>query len=272
MDLTLALLLVVVGVFAATYGSLVGSAGGFMVVPILILLSPESSPAFLTAISLSGILMAGLSSSWAYHRIGRIDYRSGLAFAPPGILGAILGVIIVHQISASLFRIILGIVLVITGSFLLVRHSKQGYMGSWGGVSHRYIEDREGGVYEYRFNMLLGLVANFLVGIIKSLFGIGGGLIFTPFAISVLGFPVLVATATSVFTLVFTTIAALMSHIVIGTFAEGNLQLMPVALGMAIGGQIGPRIARRVRGTFVARLLAGTLMTIGASIIVSQLL
>lgn len=272
MELIFALMLVGVGIFAATYGSLVGSAGGFVVLPILIILSPESSPAFLTAISLSGILMAGLSGSWAYHRIGRIDYRSGLAFALPGILGAILGVIIVHQISASLFRIMLGIVLVMTGLFLVARHSKQGYAGTWGGVSHRYIEDQEGGVYEYRFNMLLGLSASFLVGIIKSLLGIGGGLIFTPFAIGVLGFPVLVATATSVFTLVFTTIAALLSHIVVGTFAEGNLLLMPVALGMAIGGQIGPRIARRVGGVFVARLLAGTLMVIGASIVAGQLL
>ena len=85
MAIALVLLMIGVGIFAATYGSLVGSAGGFVVMPIL-LLSTESSPALLTAISLTGILMAGLSGSWAYHRLGLIDYRSALAFAVPGIL------------------------------------------------------------------------------------------------------------------------------------------------------------------------------------------
>ena len=63
MDIALVLLDIGVGIFAATYGSLVGSSDGFVVVPILLLLSPESSPALLTAISLTGILMAGLSGS-----------------------------------------------------------------------------------------------------------------------------------------------------------------------------------------------------------------
>ena len=43
MDIALVLLMIAVGIFAATYGSLVGSAGGFVVVPILPL-SPEPSP------------------------------------------------------------------------------------------------------------------------------------------------------------------------------------------------------------------------------------
>ena len=270
MDIALVLLMIGVGIFAATYGSLVGSAGGFVLMPILLLISTESSPALLTAISLTGILMAGLSGAWAYHRLGLIDYRSALAFAVPGVLGAILGVRIVHQISPSVFRIILGIMLMMLGASLLRHPSHNVYTRRRRGVSHRYIEDRQGGVYEYRFNLPLGLVANFGIGILKSLFGIGGGLIFTPFAITVLGFPTLVAAATSVFTLVFTTIAAVLTHLAMGTFTEDSLRLLPVALGMAVGGQIGPRIARLVGGIFVTRLLAATLMVIGVSMAASQ--
>ena len=145
MDIALVLLMIGVGIFAATYGSLVGSAGGFVVMPIL-LLSTESSPALLTAISLTGILMAGLSGAWAYHRLGLIDYRSALAFAVPGVLGAILGVRIVHQISPSVFRILLGIMLMMLGAFLLRGPSHNVYTSSRRGVSHRYIEDRQGGM------------------------------------------------------------------------------------------------------------------------------
>ena len=202
--------------------------------------------------------------------MGLIDYRSALAFAVPGVLGAILGVRIVNQISPSVFRILLGIMLMMLGAFLLRRPSHNVYTSSRRGVSHRYIEDRQGGVYEYRFNLPLGLVVNFGIGILKSLFGIGGGLIFTPFAITVLHFPTLVATATSVFTLVFTTIAAVLTHLAMGTFTEDSLRLLPVALGMAVGGQIGPRIALLVGGIFITRLLAATLMVTGVSMVASQ--
>ena len=93
----------------------------------------------LTAISLTGILMAGLSGSWAYHRLGLIDYRSALAFAVPGDLGAILGVRIVHQISPSVFRIILGIMLMMLGASLLRHASHNVYTRRRRGVSHRCI-------------------------------------------------------------------------------------------------------------------------------------
>ena len=271
-DITIILLMIGIGILASTYGSLVGAGGGFIVMPILILISPESPPSLLTAISLTGVLMAGLSGAWAYHRLGLIDYRSAIAFAIPRIPGAILGVFIVHQISPSLFRIVLGVVLILAGATLLRRPVQNAIASTRKGLSYRYIQDRQGDVYEYRFNLPLGMAANFPVGTLSSLLGVGGGLIFTPFAITVLGFPTLIATATSVFTLVFTTLAALVTHVTTGTFSDGDLRLLPVALGMAVGGQIGPRIARRVGDKFVRRLLASTLMGIGASMAVSQFL
>jgi len=160
--------------------------------------------------------------------------------------------------------------LVLSGASLLRRPSHNVYSRRRRGVSHRYIEDRQGGVYEYRFNLPLGLVANFGIGILAALFGIGGGLIFTPFAVTVLGFPILVAVATSVFTLLFTVSAAVLTHIAMGTFTEESLRFLPVVFGMAVGGQIGPRIARRAGGIFVARLLAATLMVIGVWMAISQ--
>ena len=271
-DITIVLLMVGIGIFASTYGSLVGAGGGFIVMPILIFISPESPPALLTAISLTGVLMAGLSGAWAYHRLGLIDYRSAIAFAIPRIPGAILGVFIVHQIGPSLFRIVLGSMLILAGASFLRRPVHNALVSTRGGFGYRYLRDRQGDVYQYRFNLPLGMVANFPVGILSSLLGIGGGLIFTPFAITVLGFPTLIATATSVFTLVLTTVAALVTHVATGTFSEGGLQLFPVALGMTVGGQIGPRIARRVGDKFVRRLMASTLIVIGASMAASQFL
>ena len=270
MDVTLALALVGVGVFASIYGSMVGTGGGFIVVPVLIILSPDSSPALLTAISLTGVLMAGLSGTWAYRRLGLIDYRSAIAFALPGIPGALLGVLVVSHIDPYQFRVAFGVLLGVAGASLFLHPHEHGFTTWLWGTSRRRIVDREGNVHDYRFSMSLGLAASMGVGVMKGLFGIGGGLIFTPFAIAVLGFPTLVAAGTSIFTLTFTTAAAVLSHGAAGTFQEGGLRLLPVALGMALGAQVGPHFAQRLGGTFVARLLAGTLLLTGVAMSVAQ--
>jgi len=83
--------------------------------------------------------MAGLSGSWAYHRLGPIDYRSALAFAVPGDLGAILEGRVVHQISPSVFRIIQGIMLMMLAASLLRHPSHNVHTRRRRGVSHRCI-------------------------------------------------------------------------------------------------------------------------------------
>ena len=48
-----------------------------MLAPILLLLYPRESPETITCISLAVVFFNALSGSWAYARMGRIDYRSG---------------------------------------------------------------------------------------------------------------------------------------------------------------------------------------------------
>ncbi len=271
MDFSMILLLLAVGIFAAAYGSLVGSGGGFIVVPALTLLLPDAPPALLAATSLTGVLFAGLSGTLAYGRLRLIDYRSGLAFAGAMVPGALLGSLLVRALDLAQFRLLLGILLILVGGYLVLAAYRKVVTSGTRGGSHRRLVDRRGTAYEYRFSLPLGIAFSFVEGFVAALFGIGGGSLFTPFAIAVLGFPVLIAAATSVFTMNFISATAILTHLATGTIGGHTLTLLTVAFGMAVGGQVGPRIARRVGHRWVVPLLAGALVLVGVSMVVLSL-
>ena len=70
--------LIPLGVVVGTVGTMIGAGGGFLLVPVLLLMYPGVSPDNITAISLAVIFFNALSGTFAYSRMGRIDYRSGL--------------------------------------------------------------------------------------------------------------------------------------------------------------------------------------------------
>ena len=88
---TIAILLVLLGVVVGAFGTIVGSGGGFILTPILLLLYPHDRPATITAISLTAFFFNAASGSAAYAHQRRIDYRSGLAFAAAALPGCIAG-------------------------------------------------------------------------------------------------------------------------------------------------------------------------------------
>ena len=85
------LYLIPLGFVIGTYGTLIGAGGGFVLMPLLLVLYPEESPEVITGISLAVVFFNALSGSVAYAKMKRIDYRSGLLFSLATIPGAILG-------------------------------------------------------------------------------------------------------------------------------------------------------------------------------------
>ena len=102
----LALLVVAVGAF----GTIVGSGGGFILTPILLLLYPHEWAATLTAISLTAVFFNAASGSAAYARQRRIDYRSGLTFAAAALPGTIAGALVVGSVSRTAFDLVMAAV------------------------------------------------------------------------------------------------------------------------------------------------------------------
>src|SRR5262249_48831249 len=61
--------LVPIGALVRAFGTLIGAGGGFLLVPLLLLLYPGDQPETITSISLAGVFFNAFSGSIAYARM-----------------------------------------------------------------------------------------------------------------------------------------------------------------------------------------------------------
>src|SRR4030042_4661092 len=117
--------LIPLGFLIGTYGTLIGAGGGFILMPILLLLFPGENPELLTSISLAVVFFNAFSGSVAYAQMRRIDYRSGFLFSAATIPGAILGALTTAYIPRRLFDGIFGFLMIAASVFLLLRPNRK---------------------------------------------------------------------------------------------------------------------------------------------------
>lgn len=269
MDSTSSFLLILLGFLVGTFGTLIGAGGGFILVPVLLLLYPQLSPELITSISLAVVFFNALSGSVAYARMKRIDYKSAIAFAAATLPGAVIGAIITSYIPRHIFDIILGILLLVIAVFLLLR-PEQGALARTSvhsGFTHRTIIDKAGETYHYAFNIWTGIILSFFVGFLSSLLGIGGGIIHVPALTSLLNFPIHIATATSHFILAIMALAGTIVHIIQGNLKDGWLTALLIGAGVMAGAQAGAYLSHKVKGHFIVRALAVALLLVGVRLL-----
>ncbi len=269
-----------IGVFVGAYGTLVGAGGGFILVPLLLFLSPAETPAAITAASLAVIFVNSVSGTAAYARMRRISYKTGLLFAAFTIPGAVAGSYLVKFIPRELFGVVFGFLLIGAAVFISINRGRKTGLkqnaGTLGRNPRQYpvfdrVTDGEGTVHELSFNVWLGAGISLLIGVFSSMVGIGGGLIHVPVLTFLLGFPIHVATATSHFILVFTALAGVITHIIDGTFPSDLPRLIYLAAGAVTGAQLGALVSRRISAPWIAIGLAVALGLVGARLVATSL-
>ena len=259
--------LVPVGFLVGAFGTLVGAGGGFLLTPILLLAYPRESPEVITSISLAVVFANALSGSFAYARMRRIDFRSGLLLSLATVPGAVLGALFTYAIPRSLFNGLFGGFMLVAAGWLLLRPRAGSNPSTRGGRLHRTLTDATGETYAWSYNRGLGLALSFGVGFVSSVLGIGGGIVHVPALVGLLGFPVHVATATSHFMLAIMTGTGTIAHIAAGAFHHGLRRTIALTIGVLIGAQLGARLSSRVHGHWVMRSLAVALAIAGARIL-----
>jgi hypothetical protein len=248
--------LVVLGLLVGAYGTLIGAGGGFVLMPILLLLYPWESPSELTAVSLVAVFLNALSGSIAYARMKRIDYRAGLLFAVCGVPGALLGAHTVSWIPRRVFSLVLGGLLVAVAAYLLFRPQDSSPDG------------RDSSLKAPPYNRFLGGTVSLAVGYLSGVLGIGGGILHVPFLSRVLRFPVHVATATSHFVLAIMAFSATLIHVAKGEFHGGLSRMLLLGVGILIGAQVGAALSKRVRGKWILRGLALAMLLVAIRVLV----
>ncbi|MHB8646425.1 MAG: sulfite exporter TauE/SafE family protein [Thermomicrobiales bacterium] len=265
------LLWAVVGVGVGAYGTLVGAGGGFVIVPIFLFFISGIKPAEAAGTSLSIVFFNALSGTASYVRQGRVDFWTGTRFALATVPGAIVGAYLSNLFSSRPFYIVFGLFLILIACFLSIRpdprqadgeshvpaealHLRRGWVA-------RTVTDRSGETFSYIYSMWNGLALSFVVGFLSSILGIGGGIIHVPALVFLFGFPAHIATATSHYILVISSLVGSISHLV-----QGDIRWIPMiglSIGVIPGAQFGAQLSSRLHGKWIIRGLALALAVVG---------
>jgi uncharacterized membrane protein YfcA len=267
--------LVLLGAGVGAYGALIGAGGGFILVPVLIVLYPELEPEEITAISLGVVWTNATSANLAYFRQRRIDYVAGGLFASATVPGAVAGALAVSRLEGHVFEIAFAVLLLVVAAWLLLpRPSRVVVTPAPGRYVRRSLTDANGFIYAYSFDPVLGVALGLGIGFVASLFGVGGGIFYVPAMVLLMRFPSYIAVATSTFVLMFTAATGAIVHLADGNYVGVVAETVSLSLGTLIGAQAGAQLSMRLvtRQAVVLRLLSGALVLVSLRQLLAALL
>ncbi|WP_028612438.1 sulfite exporter TauE/SafE family protein [Paenibacillus harenae] len=261
--------LVLLGVIAAMFGSIVGLGGGIIIVPVLMLLGPVITGEVIghaeaVGISLTVLVVTALASTLSYAKRKIVDFRSGWLFFITSGPAALLGSALTGQFPAGLFQLVFGVFMLAMAALLIARDYMKPFTKEWPIV--RTMTDTSGEVHTFSYGIVPALAIGFGVGLISGLFGIGGGSLFVPLMVLLFRFPPHMATATSMFVIFLSSILGSGMHAYLGD--TNWLLVLALAPGAWIGGKLGAAIAVRMSGKGLLWLLRVTLLLLAVQLII----
>jgi uncharacterized membrane protein YfcA len=245
-------ILIIVGLGAGTLGSMTGAGGGVVMTPALTLVG--FAPPQISSTSLFAVTFTSASSTISYAKQKKIYYRVGLKTAAASIPGAIVGAFISNLISIDSFKIYFGILLMLAGLYI-----------AYSGSLTKERQERPASNEKSELLRPLFYSGAFGAGIISSLFGVGGGIVFVPLLVLVLGMTMTTASPTSQIALLITSFVGTVTQAVLGH--TDYFHAASLSVGAFIGGQIGAKISHNVRENLLRKLLSISLIAVSLKFI-----
>ena len=263
----------ILGIIVGTLSGTFGVGGGFLMTPLLIFLGIP--PAIAVASEANHIVGSSLSGTIGHLRRKAVDIRMGNVLLAGGILGSFLGIYIFNSlkqlglvdllITASYFLFLTAI-----GIFMLYEsldslgyfgHKKRSkyYHHSWIMGLPLKIRFRRSGLY---ISLIPPYIIGFVVGILSSIMGVGGGFIIIPAMIYILRMPTNIVVGTSLYQIIFITSFVTILHASTNQSVDIILALI-LLLGGAIGAQIGVRLSSKLNGAWLRIALSILVLAVG---------
>ncbi|RCW66970.1 sulfite exporter TauE/SafE family protein [Saliterribacillus persicus] len=270
--MTVIFLCVFIGLLSAFMGSIVGFGGGVILVPILLILHSTvdafewATPNTIVGISLIIMIFTAMSSTYTYGKRGRIDIKSGFLFVAGSIPGGIFGAWANQFVTTDLFSLFLGLFMLAIFSMFFIKKDGDIRKSSYTGKFALYREKKIGMEdFHYSYSVIAAILVSFSVGSLSGFFGIGGGSLMVPVMILLFGFPAHIATATSMFMILFLSISSSSTHIFLGHVEWQYVwAFIP---GAWFGGILGARVNQMMSSKAVEFMLRTILFLIALRLI-----
>lgn len=274
-------ILMSLGLVVGFLSGMFGVGGGFLMTPMLMLLGIP--PAVAVASEANHILAASFSGFLAHMRRLNVDFLMGFILLTGGIVGSILGVFLLkylliigqEKIFISLSYII---ILTFVGVWMLweslntLKKINKGKINKlhehiWLHGLPFKIKFRKSHLY---ISIIPPIFIGFVVGVLSSIMGVGGGFILVPAMIYILGMPTQVVIGTSLLQIVFVTSVSTIMHSYINQTVDVVLSSL-LLIGAVIGAQIGTRVMVKLKGEQIRFLLA-IIIIIVAVVLIGEIL
>jgi uncharacterized membrane protein YfcA len=263
------ILLPIFGFLIGTVAALTGIGGGVFIVPLLTLFY-ALQPANAAGTSLTTIIFTAVAATLNYVRQKRIYYKTGLILAITTAPGAFLGAYLTTVLAARELGLIFGFFLIFVAMRMLIDLSRIRSMYSNKGTAPceaPICSDNE--LLESTSRLLTGATLSFFGGLASGLLGIGGGVLLVPIMTLVMEVPIHVATATSMFTMMFTSASGVTQH-----YMANHISLeyvLPLALGTILGAQLGAYTSKRLSAKYLRAIFGAMLLVVGIQMILKYL-
>ncbi|MDI6690685.1 MAG: sulfite exporter TauE/SafE family protein [Candidatus Bathyarchaeota archaeon] len=235
------LLLTIFGFFVGIIASLTGMGGGAFIVPILTLIY-DFVPANAVGTSLTSITFTAIASTLNYARQKRIYYKTGLILTVTTVPGAFIGARLTSIISPNQLGLIFGFFIIFVALHMIVDvNDFRRRKNSSEKVQLVLKSDKE--VISSGKTILLEAGLSFFGGLASGLLGIGGGVLVVPITVFALKMPMHMATATSMFTMIMTSISGVAEHYMANHIHFEYALLL--ALGTIFGAQVGAYVSKK---------------------------
>lgn len=233
---------------------MLGLGGGIIISPILTL--SGFLPSQVSSTSLLAVASTGASSTVSYSIKKKINYKIGIKVAASAVPFSVIGAVISSALDPDEFKLYFALLLISTSLYLMIRKSIK--------------EDKLD--FENRgrlFSDLLLYFGSSIAGLISSLFGIGGGIIFVPLLFAVKKLSMQQSVATSQLSITITSIAGILTHSVL--FEQDYVFAGAIALGALAGAQVGSFIAIKISERLLTFLFSFSLIIISVQLILGYL-
>jgi uncharacterized membrane protein YfcA len=111
--------MVILGLAVGIAAAFSGLGGGFLMVPILLIMGYTAQKSVGT--SFLAIIIISLSAVVVHNKLANIDYRAGILLGMGGIIGAQVGARLVQHVSTGNFKKIFAVILVGLAAFLFFK-------------------------------------------------------------------------------------------------------------------------------------------------------